>query len=173
MLRSHRAEWHGRSLMKKHLRKIPLLLAIVVLSACGGGDSSPGASDTTSTTEATTTTEPGYAHAGFEFVRMTPSDCERTQSLGTEAAVTLKLPPSPLVATPWTPQCLTDVKEDRLTVTIESDNEYQHNFIVEGNEIEVFIDPGKKKTVEIELPDQGQIGFQCTLHPPMFGAIFR
>ena len=169
MLNSHRVERHGWSW--RQLRRI-LFLAIVILPACGGGDSSTGASDTTST-GATTTTEVGYAHADFEFVRIDPSDCEKTQSLGSDGAVTLKLPPSPLVATPWTPQCLTDVKKDRLTVTIESNNEYQHNFIVEGNEIEVFIDPGKKKTVEIELPDQGQIGFQCTLHPPMHGAIFR
>lgn len=161
----------------KRMLTIGLLVVGGVLAACGGGDDSTSAGGGTTTTAAPASTEPKseYPFADFKFVRLNRPDCEKTESLGKKASLTLVLPPSPLPATPWTPQCITDVKQDKITVTITSNSDYQHNFIVEGNEVEVYIGPGKKKTVEIELPQQGQIGFQCTLrgHQPMFGAFFR
>ena len=151
-----------------------LLLVLVLATACGGSDDPPAPAEAQATTpDAEETEEPPNASVGYDYQVMERSRCEGTAALGKKSSIELVLKKGALLATPFKPNCITDVAGDAVKVTILNNDDDLHNFIVEGNDFELRVAPGDKGSVKVELPDQPQIGFQCTIHPPMYGAFFR
>jgi hypothetical protein len=167
------------------IRIIVCLALGLLLVACGGSSDEPEAtevaeSEETSVTEpdetpeASTEETPYYAFADYEFSEVSPKHCKKTQKLGQKTDVTIhaiKVPTTGFVY--FEADCLTDVRSDQITVTLVNDTTEQHNFIVEGDDVELITLLGEKTSGEIELIDEPQLTFQCTYHPGMQGAFFR
>ena len=157
-----------------------LFVGIAALSSCGG---SPAAEEQRTTepkttpgsaTEAEPSPSSGYAFAGYEFKKVTKGGCVETMDLGGAKELSMDIHrPKSGAGEFFYPNCLTNVKQDHLTVKLANSGTLDHNFIVEGNEVELIVPAGKKGKVDINLGAAKEIGFQCTIHEFMFGAFFR
>lgn len=150
-----------------------------LLIACGGSGDDNGSNESQVAGESepvSTPSEPesSYGFEDWEFQEVNLKDCERTKSLGKKKSIELETPDF-VGAVLFRPMCVTDVKSDEITVTVVNTSVGNtHNFIVEGNEVELVVPAGEEDTVKIELGNEPQIGFQCTIHAPrMYGAFFR
>jgi hypothetical protein len=167
-----------RGLSPKRARWTVISCALVgLMVACGGSDepNEPAAQDSPESVpaEADLDDDSGYGFSDWKFQKVAPKACEQTEKLGAKKSIKLETP-DVVGAVVFRPMCLTDVKSDEVTVTVvNTSGGNTHNFIVEGNEVEIIVPAGEKDTVEVTLPDQPQVGFQCTIHPPMYGAFFR
>ena len=157
-----------------------LLVGAVPLSSCGGSPAAEeqGTAEPTTAQESETEAEPSpsstFAFAGYEFKKVTKGGCVETKELGEakELSIDIQRPPSG-AGEFFHPNCLTNVRQDHLTVKLTNSGTLDHNFIVEGNEVELIVPAGKKGKVGVELGAAKEIGFQCTIHDFMFGAFFR
>ena len=155
------------------------VFVLLIGGACGGGDSEPGSEPEDQPAAASPSDEaepsPTYAFADYDYKEVSKGECIKSESLGRskKLTITMKQPPS-AVGEFYYPNCVTDVQTDELTVKLVNDGQNLHNFIVEGNEVEVVVQPGDSESVEITLEDDKEIAFQCTIHETfMFGAFFR
>ena len=165
--------------LAKVWKKVIAFALLGLLVACGGssgengrdGTGVDGGSEAGSTPSSSGST---YAYEDWDFQEVSLKDCEGIKSLGNEKSITLKTP-DVVGSVQFEPRCLTDVKSDEISVTVVNTSAGNtHNFIVEGNEIELVVPAGEEATVEVKLGDDQQIGFECTIHAPrMFGAFFR
>ena len=157
------------------MRLVPLLLVVALLPGCGGGSSDGAAPAGTPASETPTPeeqeSEGGYAFADYDFTEFDRNTCYKTEKLGSRTSVTLSVK-NLTGAYPFIPNCLTDVKADHVKVTVIGDVA-PHDLIMQGNDIELTIDPGKRGTATFDLPDGKAIYFACTFHPSMVGAFFR
>jgi hypothetical protein len=153
-----------------------------MLIACGGSDDSDrsddsrvaGESESSPTTPSESDTS--FAFGDWDFRDVSRKDCEPplTEILGKRKSIELETPDA-VGTVLFRPMCVTDVKGDEITVTIVNTSVGNtHNFIVEGNEVETVVPAGEEATVEVELSNEPQISFECTIHAPnMYGAFFR
>ena len=49
-------------------------------------------------------------------------------------------------------------------VELKNDGDTAHTFTIDGTDIDVVLQPGDKQTVEVELPDSGQLVYYCRFH---------
>ena len=157
-----------------------LFVGVVALSSCGGSPAAEeqGASEPATTlgsaTEAEPSPSPTYAFADYEFKKVTKGGCVETMDLGGAKELSMDIHrPKSGAGEFFYPNCLTNVEQDHLTVKLANNGTLDHNFIVEGNEVELIVPAGMKGTVDVELGAAKEIGFQCTIHEFMFGAFFR
>lgn len=166
-----RVSWIGASRRGRSLSVMCLIIGLG-LSACGGqSDPTAASSPSTTTTVATPEPTPSYAFADYQFIHLgTPSGCSESVKLGNKRAVTIV---AEYREAPFVPDCVTDVKLDKISVTIVNQTDLMHNFIVQGDDFELVLQPGQRKTVRVDLAQQPEIDFQCTIHLQMHGAFFR
>ena len=162
--------------MKNRTSLTAVLLGVALLAgSCGG---SPAANE-----EEEAATDPAqqpspsstYGFADYDFYDVTRGACVGFARLGTKSEVTLDIhKPKSGVGEFFYPNCLTEVRPDSLTVRITNNGMTSHNFIVDGDDVELVVQPGKTGKVDVELGPGNEIGFQCTIHARfMFGAFFR
>ena len=148
---------------------------LATLVACGGdGDARPERPEPAGSAEAT----PGGAESpqgflGYGYKTVDPKTCDNTTPLGKRERITIEAPDT-VGTTIFLPGCVTDVKGERVEITLNNTSTNLHNIIVEGNEGELVTGAGEKASMTFELAlDDDQIGFQCTIHDRMYGAFFR
>jgi hypothetical protein len=149
-------------------------VAALLLVGCGGSNDTASPPSTTSgeaPSPAESETEEGSAYAGYEIPEVDRGTCYKTERLGSRTSVTLRAKDLTL-AHAFVPNCLTDVKADRVRVTVVG-SERLHSLVMQGTDTELTIPPGKTKTAAFDLADGKAIYFACTFHPSMVGAFFR
>jgi hypothetical protein len=148
-------------------------IVLLPLAACGDSNGSEPRPASRETHEGSPEESPEFAFADYDFERVTRKDCENPERLGNKRSITMKTPDI-IGAALFIPDCLTDVGSDKISVTIDNTSGSLHNFIVEGNEFELVIQPDSRKSIKIVLDQQPVIYFACTIHRrTMFGAFFR
>ena len=156
-----------------------LLVGALSLSSCGGSpaeEEKPAEPPTApaGATEAEPSPSSTYAFADYEFKKVTKGGCVETKALGEAGKLSMDIHrPKSGAGEFFYPNCLTNVKGDHLTVELANSGTLDHNFIVEGDDVELVVPAGKKGRVSVELGAAKEIGFQCTIHDFMFGAFFR
>lgn len=157
-----------------------ILGAALFIGSCGGssaGNQERAEAETSSGAEPGARSSPSstYGFADYDFYEVDRGACVGIESLGTKTAVTLDIhQPKSLVGEFFYPNCLTNVRRDELTVKVTNNGRTSHNFIVEGDDVELVVQPGDSGKVDVTLGPGGEIGFQCTIHARfMFGAFFR
>ena len=50
------------------------------------------------------------------------------------------------------------------TVEIENEGDTAHTFTIDGQDVDVTLQPGEKQEVEVKLPDSGQLQYYCRFH---------
>lgn len=157
-----------------------ILGAAVLISSCGGspaGNQEKAAAETSTAAGAGPQPSPSstYGFADYDFYEVDRGACVGIESLEAKTAVTLDIhQPKSLVGEFFYPNCLTNVRRDELTVKVTNNGRTTHNFIVEGDDVELVVHPGDSGKVDVTLGPGGEIGFQCTIHQRfMFGAFFR
>lgn len=149
---------------------------LIACGASGDDNGSNGGSVAGDPEPESTATESdsSYSYADWDYQELSLKDCDQTKSLGSKNSIEIETPDL-VGAELFKPMCITDVKSDELKVTIVNlSTANTHNFIVEGNEVELLVPPGEEDTVKIELGNDKQISFQCTIHErTMRGAFFR
>src|SRR5215472_5581038 len=62
-----------------------------------------------------------------------------------------------------------------LNVTITNSGQTQHTFVVPVDKVDLTLNPGDSKTVNVAIPGSGALGFYCRLHKfeGMQGAFFH
>jgi hypothetical protein len=154
---------------------IASVVLVLLLSACG--DSTDPNLDPAAPGEPVASPEPSptYGFADYDYVKVTPDKCTESQRLSNARSVTLKITAPPAgVAGFFHPNCLTDVKSDRVKVTVVNYTPDLHNFIVEGDDIELLVAPQDRGSIMVDLAQDKEIDFTCTIHPKfMYGAFFR
>lgn len=148
-----------------------------MLGACGGSEAPAdrggraGAAEPTPEPVPTST----YAFADREYYEVNRGACVGFERVGNARAVGLEIhQPKSEVGEFFYPNCLTDVRRNALTVKVTNDGRMMHNFIVEGDDVELIVQPGESEKVDVTLGPGEEIGFQCTIHANfMFGAFFR
>jgi hypothetical protein len=140
-------------------------------AACGGGGGQ-GASAPPTSTSAPAPEATGYAFADYDFIPTARSACVKPVKLGSRSKVELVIEERGVVNL-FVPNCVFDAKRDEISVTVFNDTRSLHNFIVEGDDFELVLQPGQRKSVAVALVDQPLINFQCTIHRGMHGSFYR
>ena len=155
----------------KRLVIYPLLTCLV---ACGGGQIEPGGPAGAPTGNATTpdATEAPVGFLSYAYKSVALKTCDNKVRLGHEKRITLEAPET-VGTTIFEPGCITDVRGDQVEITLDNTSTNLHNIIVEGNDHELVVGAGEKGSDTFQLPDDDEIGFQCTIHDRMYGAFFR
>jgi hypothetical protein len=137
---------------------IASIVLVGMLSACG--DSTDPNVDPAAPEEPVASPEPSptYGFADYDYIEVTPDKCTESQRLGNARSVTLKITAPPAgVAGFFHPNCLTDVKSDRVKVTVVNDTPDLHNFIVEGDDIELLVAPEERGSIMVDLTQDREI----------------
>ena len=141
-------------------------------AACGGGSDQGASAPPTSTSAPTPEATSGYAFADYEFIPTARSACVKPVKLGSRSKVELVIEERDVVNL-FVPNCVIDAERDEISVTVFNDTPNLHNFIVEGDDFELILQPGQRKSVAVALLDHPAINFQCTIHRGMHGSFFR
>lgn len=164
--------------MKNRSSLTAVLLGVALLvGSCGGSPAAPRGEDGDAASEPAAQPSPSstYGFADYDFNDVSRGACVGFLRLGTKSSVTLDIHrPKSGVGEFFYPNCLTAVRRDSLSVRITNNGMTSHNFIVDGDDIELVVQPGETGKVDVELGPGDEIGFQCTIHARfMFGAFFR
>ncbi|MGH2702908.1 MAG: cupredoxin domain-containing protein [Actinomycetota bacterium] len=58
-----------------------------------------------------------------------------------------------------------------VTVRFANEDDTRHTFTIEDLDVDVQADPGVTEEVSFTTPDDGEVSFNCTIHPAMKGTI--
>jgi hypothetical protein len=149
------------------------VLVLLPLTACGGSNESDPPASSRETQEASPEESREFEFADYDYTHVGRKDCQKPERIGSKRSVTM-VTPEIIGAAVFVPDCLIDVKRNKISVTVVNKSSSLHNLIVEGNDFELLVQPKSRESVEVDLNRQAQIAFACTIHPRfMFGAIFR
>ena len=171
----------GEGVMRTTHRLGAVVASVAMLAGACGGSSAPSSENAARAGESAppAAVEPSptstYAFAEQPFHEVSRGACVGFERVGSKDTVTLDIhQPKSEVGEFFYPNCLTDVRGDRLTVKIDNNGMIMHNFIVECDDVELIVSSGDAGKIDVELGPGEEIGFQCTIHSNfMFGAFFR
>lgn len=55
----------------------------------------------------------------------------------------------------------------RVTLELKNEGKVEHNFSIDGQNLDQDIDPGKGATVTVMVPESGEVSFYCKYHKSM------
>jgi len=129
--------------MQRTMLTFALVVAAVTLLAagCGGGGNDEGG-------EAGTTTiagEPASDHGSMEVSGEEELDLEADDFY-------------------FEPTVLTGSPGQKLMIDIENEGSASHTFTIDGQDVDVTVEPGDRAEVEVTFPQSGEIRFYCRFH---------
>jgi hypothetical protein len=163
--------WDARSI------SILLVGASLLMGGCGDATDTT-ARDAAAEAASQPTPEETFGFGDYNYQRVSKNECSGTARLGEADRLTIPVVNAKSgVGEYFKPNCITGVRRDRrLTIEVVNRADIAHNIIVKGNDGELLVQPGEKGEIEVELTawEDGQIGFQCSIHAPyMNGAFFQ
>jgi plastocyanin len=130
--------------MRKHFRSVLVLaiVAMVLLAACGGDDD-----------------DSSSANGGGNKPQLSGSVTDKGTKTVSGNELQLEaddfyFKPTFIDAKPGT----------KLQVAIENEGKNTHTFTIDSAKIDQQIEPGKKATVEVTVPQSGNLNFYCRFH---------
>ena len=112
-----------------------VLATLFVATACSSGSSSTAAGGTTSSGG-----EPPTNVAGKSSTTMSAEDFF------------------------FTPATLDGAADQKLTITLSNDGSVPHNFSIDDQSIDVTLEPGQQKDIQVAFPQSGSVQFFCSFH---------
>jgi plastocyanin len=64
----------------------------------------------------------------------------------------------------FTPATLDGTAGQKLTITLSNDGSVPHNFSITDQSIDVTLEPGQQKDIQVAFPESGSVQFFCSFH---------
>ena len=64
----------------------------------------------------------------------------------------------------FTPATLAGTAGQKLTITLTNDGSVPHNFSISDQNIDVTLQPGDQKDIQVAFPQSGSVQFFCSFH---------
>ncbi len=64
----------------------------------------------------------------------------------------------------FTPATLDGTAGQKLTITLSNDGSVPHNFSIDDQSINVTLEPGQQKDIQVAFPESGSVQFYCSFH---------
>ena len=64
----------------------------------------------------------------------------------------------------FAPATLEGTAGQKLTITLRNDGSVPHNFSIDDQSIDVTLEPGQQKDIQVAFPESGSVQFFCSFH---------
>jgi plastocyanin len=115
---------------------VPFLVTVFVATACSSSSSSTGAGGAPSSSQSAAPVNV----AGKSSTTMSAEDFF------------------------FTPSTLDGTADQKLTITLTNDGSVPHNFSIDDQSINVTLQPGQQKDIQVAFPQSGSVQFYCSFH---------
>ena len=138
-----------------------MLASVLLLAACSNGSDEPAAAGGTSTSPPSSSSSEGGG-GRYDYGDSGSDSGETGSNSGGSADVALKVS---VANYQFSPATVKVDSGDAIELT-NTNPQTPHTFTVDGEDIDVSLDPGSSTTVKIDLPP-GTYPFECTFHSSM------
>lgn len=159
-----------RIIEKRKLISLPIVLCLV-LTACGGSTGQSTTTESTTTTSETTTTEGAANTSAPDSPPVSLDGAVNDHGVATVEGGSIQIEQGNFY---FEPTYVEGQPGETIEIEVVNAGSVTHTFTIEGEGIDLQLDPDQAETVEVTVPESGNLTFFCRFHVSqgMQGAVF-